>query len=257
MKIHRISLIFLNITILGYIYGIFALGMNLPNVLPVTPIITLSSFIFAVLHAGQREGWWKAVCLVIIIFVTGLFFESVGVATGWVYGPYHYTDQLGPKFLGLVPFLIPLAWTYMMYPSMIIAMAVIPDSVKGFKRGLAVAALSGVIMTAWDVVMDPMMVFGGNWVWEVNGAYFGIPLQNFWGWWLTTFAAVGLYLLISRKINVKPLGAPDRSAVFLYAITGVTSVITALIVNFGGPALAGLFAMLPWVVMGFIKTKRY
>jgi uncharacterized membrane protein len=257
MKMHRISLIFLNISILGYIYGIFALGLNLPIVLPVTPIITLSSFIFSVLHAWQREGWLKAVCLVVIVFTAGLFFESIGVATGWIYGPYHYTDQLGPKFLGLVPYLISLAWTYMMYPSMVIAMAVIPDSLNGIKRGLAIAALSGVIMTAWDVVMDPMMVYGGNWVWEIKGAYFGIPLQNFWGWWLTTFAAVGLYLLISRKITVKPLGVPDRSAVFLYAITGCTSVITALIVGLGGPALAGLFAMLPWVVMGMIKTQKY
>ncbi|NTW35817.1 MAG: carotenoid biosynthesis protein, partial [Syntrophobacteraceae bacterium] len=42
-------------------------------------------------------------------------------------------------------------------------------------------------MTAWDVMMDPMMVRGQHRVWEADSAYFGIPLQNFWGWWLTTF----------------------------------------------------------------------
>ena len=36
-------------------------------------------------------------------------------------------------------------------------------------------------MTAWDVGMDPMMVAAGNWIWETEGAYFGVPLQNYWG----------------------------------------------------------------------------
>jgi uncharacterized membrane protein len=33
---------------------------------------------------------------------------------------YHYTDQLGYKFLGLVPLLIPIAWFMLSYPSFII-----------------------------------------------------------------------------------------------------------------------------------------
>ena len=53
-------------------------------------------------------------------------------------------------------------------------------------------------MTAWDLVMDPMMVAGGHWVWEVEGAYFGVPLQNFWGWWLTTFVTFILFLALAR-----------------------------------------------------------
>jgi len=69
-------------------------------------------------------------------------------ALQFVCAVYHYTDKLGAKFLGLVPYLIP-------------------------------AAVGGLVMTAWDVVMDPIMVAGGHWVWDVNGAYHGIPLQNF------------------------------------------------------------------------------
>ena len=49
------------------------------------------------------------------------------MATGWVYGPYHYTDQLGPKFLGLVPYLIPVAWFMMSYPSFVIADRLVPS----------------------------------------------------------------------------------------------------------------------------------
>ena len=93
-----------------------------------TPLVTLAGFTFALLHAGQREGWGRALRLLALVFVVSLFFESVGVATGWVYGPYHYTDQLGPKFLGLVPYLIPIAWFMMSYPSFVIADWLIPSA---------------------------------------------------------------------------------------------------------------------------------
>ncbi len=45
------------------------------------------------------------------VFVVSLLFESVGVATGWIYGAYHYAQLLGPLLLGLVPYLIPLSWS--------------------------------------------------------------------------------------------------------------------------------------------------
>lgn len=256
MTLKRISLGFLLFSLFGSLLAILILSFDLPWNLPLTPIITLSSFLFTVLHGVQREGWRKMFLLVVLVIASGLFFESLGVATGLVYGPYHYTDQLGPKFLGLVPWLIPVAWTFMIYPSMVIAQRLAPANMTGFKRGLLVAALSGVIMTAWDVVMDPMMVQGGNWVWEVQGGYFGVPLQNFWGWWLTTFTAVGLFLIFSRKMPNQGNPLPDRWAIYLYTMTGCSSVATSLIVGLSGSALAGIFAMLPWVVMGWWLTRQ-
>jgi putative membrane protein len=92
-------------------------------------------------------------------------FESVGVATAWIYGPYHYTDQLGPKFLGLVPYLISLAWFMMSYPSFVIADQLKPSSRNPFRAGrwqriLAVAVTDGLVMTAWNLIMDPIRVAG-------------------------------------------------------------------------------------------------
>ena len=80
---------------------------------------------------------------------------------------YHYTDKLGAKFLGLVPYLIPAAWFMMSYPSFIITDRLIPANWKRWQRILAVAAVGGLVMTAWDVIMDPIMVAGGHWVWDV------------------------------------------------------------------------------------------
>ena len=154
-----------------------AFHQNPPHIL--TTITTLTGFTFALLHAGQRQGWGRALQLLGLVFGVSLLFESVGVATGLVYGPYHYTNSLGPKFLGLVPYLIPIAWFMMSYPSYVIAERLIPSDWKRWQRLLAVAAVGGLVMTAWDLIMDPFMVAAGHWVWDTNGAYFGIPLQNF------------------------------------------------------------------------------
>lgn len=224
----------------------------------ITPVSTVIGFAFGILHAAQRMGWTRALSLLVIIFVTGLTLESIGVATGAVYGPYHYTDKLGPKFLGLVPYLIPVAWFMMMYPALLIGRGVIAGRVRvGWLRWLAVAALGGIAMTAWDLVMDPLMVGGGHWVWEVNGVYFGIPLQNFWGWWLTSFLA----LLIFQRLEGRLKGIPqptieERWAILLYAIIGASNVVGGFLIGYPGPALVGLFAMLPWALAGWLTADR-
>jgi uncharacterized membrane protein len=112
-------------------------------------------------------------------------------------------------------------------------------------------------MTAWDVAMDPMMVFGGHWVWEVEGAFFGVPLQNFWGWWLTTFIALGLYQGLAHFLVENPRGISNQWAVWAYLVTALSTVAVDLALGLEGPALAGLFAVLPWIVIGFIRAAEY
>jgi uncharacterized membrane protein len=114
----------------------------------ITPVTTLTGFAFALLHAGQREGWGRALRLLALVFAVSLLFESVGVATGVVYGPYHYTNILGPLFLGLVPYLILVAWFMMSYPSFVFADRLIPVGWKRWQRVLSVAAVGGLAITA-------------------------------------------------------------------------------------------------------------
>jgi carotene biosynthesis associated membrane protein len=237
-------------------YSLISLLAGLPYHPFFTPLLTLLAFAFAILHSGLNLGWKKALLLLILTFAISLLFECVGVATGWVYGPYHYTDKLGPKFLGLVPLLIPIAWFMMTYPSYLIARYLVPDGKNTLTWRLLVAGLGAVIMTSWDLAMDPMMVAGGHWVWEQPGAYFGIPLQNYWGWWLTIFVTFWLFLSLAR-IHPGHASAKDLFShlpLLSYAITGFSSLLTDFIFGLDGPALVGIFAILPWVISGWFST---
>lgn len=225
-----------------------------------TPVNTLLTFGVSFLHAGQRIGWRRAVILVVTVFVVGITFESLGVATGLVYGPYHYTDQLGPKLLGLVPLLIPVAWFTMIYASLVIADLLIPESLlRPAPRRWVVAILGGIVMTAWDLAMDPLMAAGGYWVWEAQGAYFGIPLQNFWGWWLTTFTALFLYQSAVSELRFRTADPQDNVPliwmIYIYIVIGGSSVVMDFVFGLGGAGLVGLFAMLPWAVAGLLRLS--
>jgi putative membrane protein len=220
-----------------------------------TIISTLFAFTFTILHAGQNLGWRHAALFIGLTLVIGLSLESIGVATGWVYGPYHYTNKLGPLFLDLVPFAIPAAWTMMLYPAYIIASRVTPGTGSRWRWILNLSVAGAFVMTAWDLVMDPVMVAANHWVWEVGGAYFGVPIHNFVGWWTTAFAIILLFLLISRIIPDQASGNQSnnfkRLAIISYAILGISTVLLAFNNNLQGAALAGLIAMFPWMMVGW------
>lgn len=258
MTIRQLTTHILILYALLTLYTLIGPSLGLPYHPFFTPLLTLVAFTFALLHGSQNLGWKQTLLLLGLTFTISMLFECVGVATGWVYGAYHYTDKLGYKFLGLVPLLIPLAWFMMTYPSLVISRLLTPSLKNVHAWRLLVAALGAVAMTAWDLAMDPMMVAGGHWIWDQSGAYFGIPLHNYWGWWLTSFITFWLFLTLAR-IKPKPVASPrdpyNYLAIWSYAITGLGSLLADFEFGLPGPALVGIFAMLPWVLAGWLRHE--
>jgi uncharacterized membrane protein len=168
---------------------------------------------FSILHAADMLGWRRAIAFLLTCVVVSFCFESVGVATGVVYGTYHYGDTLGAKIAG-VPVIIPFAWFMMIYASWIVAHVLLegagdPGSAGG---ALARAAVAAAAMTAWDAVMDPGMARAGIWTWENGGPYFGVPFQNFVGWMATTLT---IYIIVALAFRLLP-GRQTLNATRLY-----------------------------------------
>jgi len=183
--------------------------------LPLIPggLVSLTSLVAlgSLLHAWYSLGGRNTAVFFGVSAAVSWLFEEVGVKTGLVYGPYHYTDYLGAK-LGEVPLLIPLAWFMMIYPSYVIAGLVLArrpfGTAGGAGRLVALAALGAVVMTAWDLVIDPILSGPSvrAWIWEQDGPWFGVPVHNYAGWLLTVFTVYLAYRAYERRFGTEPLG---------------------------------------------------
>ena len=176
---------------------------------------TLALVCFSLFHALYALGWRHTLVFFLLSLVISWIQEQIGVTGGGVFGlfgAYHYSDLLGMK-LGEVPILIPLCWFMMIYPSYVLANFIVDDRPTGSQGRLAkivwLSFLSAMIMTAWDLVIDPILSGSAfhAWTWEQGGPYFGVPLQNYAGWVVTTFMIYLPYRLFECRVPLRPMGS--------------------------------------------------
>ncbi len=117
----------------------------------------------------------------------------------------------------------------MIYSSWTVARALVQGiNTASFSGVTAQAAIAALVMTSWDLVMDPGMAAAGNWVWERGGAYFGVPSRNYAGWLLTTFLIYGIVGCLRRRASksvpvLRVFAAPPVLTYCLYAFFYLTA----------------------------------
>ena len=66
---------------------------------------------------------------------------------------------------------------------------------------LLLSLLTALVMTAWDLTLDPFMVQKAKaWVWDQGGPYLGIPLANYVSWMETSFIIAVACRLVDREL---------------------------------------------------------
>jgi bisanhydrobacterioruberin hydratase len=197
-----------------------------------TFLIALPSFVALFGYLGPR----RTALSLLALSAFGYAIEAIGVVTGLPYGSFYYGDALGGRLLGLVPYLLPISYA----PLVIGAVAASwNDSLVNHRVFFIFRA--ALLLVLMDGVLDPGAAFLGFWIWPEGGAYYGVPLSNYAGWFLSGALAAALLLAIGRWRTVPLPGLLDGAILALAFWTGV-AVFLALIV----PALLGaaLFAYL-------------
>ncbi|BEL09050.1 carotenoid biosynthesis protein [Actinoplanes sichuanensis] len=184
-----------------------------------TVATVLIGVVLSVSHAWLFRGGRAALALVGTAMLGGFAVEAIGVATGFPFGTYDYSGQLGPKLLG-VPLIIPLAWTWMAWPAWLAALRV----ARGRVARIAVAACG---LAAWDLFLDPQMVAEGYWRWHdpvpaLPGVP-GIPVGNYLGW--LGFAILLMTLLSAAARTVSSPSPGDMPMLVLWLWTYFSSVL--------------------------------
>ena len=217
-----------------------------------TVLTVLLGYLLSVSHALLSRGARAAAALVATATLGGFAVEAAGVATGFPFGTYDYSGQLGPKVLG-VPLIIPLAWTWMAWPAWLAAVRL----ARGRAARVVIAAAG---LAAWDLFLDPQMVAEGYWRWldptpALPGVP-GIPIGNYLGW-----LGFALVLMTALSYAAGPAadtpGPGDVPMIALWFWTYASSVLAhAVFLDLPGSALWGAVVMGAVVIPLAVRMRR-
>ena len=190
---------------LTWLFAAFAVLKATPVLNSVRVLIPVISILvpttFALIHGQRRLGARTMLVFFLITFAISWTMETSSIATGFPFGHYHYTDNLGPK-LGTVPLLIMPAYFSMCYVSWNLAHVLLDKFNQDGDRlqTLPVPVLAAFIMVMWDLCMDPSRAtISQAWIWHDGGSYFGVPFVNFIGWYLTVYLIFQVFALVQSK----------------------------------------------------------
>ncbi len=184
--------------------------------IPATGLVAfevLSALAFALADGARRFGVRGILVFAGICAAVGNMIENIGVATGFPFGHYTFLGVMGPRLFS-VPLLLGLAYIGMAYVSWRMAEVLVGKVVPNGSalRVLATPLAASVLMVAWDLAQDPVWsTMLRAWVWRDGGPWFGVPLSNYAGWFLTVFVIFLLFALFLRGRS-GALAAPNSSS---------------------------------------------
>lgn len=194
------------ISVMGSVIIIFALlqitlGISenycLTHIVPIILVFIL--FLFVAIHGSLRYGVKGIIVFFLITSSISFGYENISILTGFPFGDYHYSNNLGFKLL-YVPLVIMPAYFSGGYLSWTIAQIILNEyknRLSGWST-LLVPLVATFIMVMWNISFEPFMsTIHKNWIWENGGAFFGVPFANYSGWFLcmfTVYMVFSLYL---------------------------------------------------------------
>jgi uncharacterized membrane protein len=206
------------------------------------PSVVCLGFLAALLHGLGRFGRPQMTKMFLYASLVSLSAELLGTSTGYPFGGYSYTNLLGYRIAELVPFPIPISWTFMLYCSlaMVGRLAKADDSNLGRWKW---AFYAGLVLSAWDVAMDPAMVVTAHWYWHEPGFFYGMPFTNWLGWigTGTVVARVMLNFVSPSEIASRLSGA--NFPLVLYGVNGVMATTICVTHGFTWAWAGGIVAM--------------
>ena len=272
-RIHSVLFLLLLLYLAGRALQLYA--GRLPSLLIVS-FHVLPPAVFAIIH-GSRIYRPRG----IFIFTTlclgiGALFESVSLRTGFPFGHYQFTELMAAELLRL-PILLALAYVGMGYLSWIVASAILKcqDRRLSGKELVLLPLLASFAMVTWDLSMDPVWAnIDHAWIWRDGGPYYGVPVSNFLGWYLTAYIFYQLFALYLRNRVPNPSRTSHwRLAILFYAASAIGNLLIVapasvpqIIIDTSGrhwmtsnilwaSRLASIFLMTPLSLIALAKTS--
>ena len=181
-------------------------------------VITYSLAILIFIHSYKFRGLFKSLLLFLGAIVVGGGVENANS----LLGGYHYPGSDFTIFLVDCPFDVVLGWYVLIYCCTFMAHTIIGKG-KGSLQTIGIGTepengidknfiklsilrgmMAGLFAVLLDLLIDPVAVENGWWVWEIDNIYIqGVPLGNYIGWWMLISTSAIFYDLIVTYGSIK------------------------------------------------------
>jgi len=175
----------------------------------------LIGYSYFLIHGSMIWGYLNIILFAVISFIISIGMEIIGTKTGLIFGGKYKFDlnkSPGPSFLG-IPLVIPLAWSGLIYMSLNFSSHLLAEMVNYsqspnmiaiasrsyFLRGTSLLFLPSLLLMIIDLVLDPIAVDEKRWKWENPGSYYGVPILNFIGWFITAYLILWIFSMIQYQ----------------------------------------------------------
>ena len=168
--------------------------------------VTLFGVAFVVL-ATRHLGWRRTGIYTAVALAVGAIAENGAVHTGIPYTRYSFDDRLrgDELFLGDVPLMVTLSYTFMAYFAFGAARLVVAGPYRSRSAMPVLEYVTAVVLGVWIIwIIDPISRLGAHFFlgelfhYEGPGFWFGLPLGSQLGFALTQGLLIGLLTWLAR-----------------------------------------------------------
>jgi uncharacterized membrane protein len=186
-------------------------------------------FIFLAVYLGGCSlhlGLKRALLFAVAGYVIAWLSEFSSIHSGFPYGHYYYLDGTRGKEIWVlgVPLMDSISYVFLAYASYSLALLVYSPlrrlrwmvyvlETNKIRDSLPVRVLGALLLVYLDIIIDPLALRGDRWFlgriygYPEQGAYFGVPLSNFIGWFAVGFSMIYSLQKIDQFLRRK--GASD------------------------------------------------
>ncbi len=192
---------------------------------------------------------------IIISCVSILFIEDYALKSGFIFGNYAFNDNFGFRITPRLPFLVIILWQSLLFPSFSLSYYIVNNFVRsvGYSKTILQILLASTLITGFDVISEPIAVLYGHQLWHHTAFvdqkcdsytprpdwlysasvsidhssyyyYYGIPLQNFIGWFVTSLFIYILFTVYRSYFKLQYI-AKDSHEHVSYLVTIVCTIL--------------------------------
>ena len=186
--------------------------------------------LFAFAHGSAIYGLRHILMFFAICMVVTNVIENCNILTGFPGGFYQYGESLGPK-LFFVPLVIGPAYFGVGYLAWVLARLTLRDAnqLLPAQSILKIPVFAAFAMVAFNISFEPAAsTVHKAWIWRDGGSYFGVPISNFFSWYLTSYVFFQLYALYLHHMVTREVGAKSVSRQYSYQAVVLYGAIAAM-----------------------------